>query len=208
MTKGINLLPETIRKSSARTRVIRIWSVVLFFGMAVVGVVLQYRWTAIARVSTDLMAIKPDAENVLVQLEHVSELEKQLDRHQAELAGLDSAPINNGVLPLLNTVAKGVNRFADSMVLTQIEFVEERAATESATPVSLSNHAGSASSLAEVRIMIHGTAESDITVGRFVQSLRESSLFQNVTLRDEANPSAEGFLRRRFVIECQRQEMP
>ncbi len=207
MTTGINLLPETIRRSAVRARVIRVWSVVLFFGMAAVGVVLQYRWTAIARVSTDLMTITPDAESVLVQLEHVSELEKQLDRHQAELAGLDSAPIHNGVLPLLNTVAKGVSRFSDSMVLTQIQFIEKNAQPDSATPVSLTSEESS-SLLAEVRILIHGTAESDITVGRFVQALRESALFQNVTLRDEANPAAEGFLRRRFVIECQRQEMP
>lgn len=208
MTRGINLLPETIRKSSARARVIRIWSVVLFFGMVAVGAVLQYRWTAIARVSTDLMTIKPDAEEVLMQLAHVSELEKQLDRHKAELAGLNSAPMNNGVLPLLNTVARGVRRFADRMVLTQIEFVEVPAQVDSAKPVSLSNLVGPTAVLSEVRVLIHGTAESDITVGRFVQAMRESSLFQNVTLRDEADPSAEGFLRRRFVIECQRQERP
>lgn len=205
---GINLLPETIRKSSARTRVFQIWSVVLFFGMAAVGAVLQYRFTAIARISKDLMTIKPDAEDVLTQLAHVSELEKQLERHQTELAGLDSVPMNNGVLPLLNTVARGVRRFSDRMVLTRIEFVEDPAQADSVMPVSLSKNAGLTSSLAEVRVLIHGTAESDITVGRFVQAMRDSSLFQNVTLRDEANPSAEGFLRRRFVIECQRQERP
>lgn len=208
MTMGINLLPETIRKSSARTRVFQIWSVVLFFGMAAVGAVLQYRFTAIARISKDLMTIKPDAEDVLTQLAHVSELEKQLERHQTELAGLDSVPMNNGVLPLLNTVARGVRRFSDRMVLTRIEFVEDPAQADSVMPVSLSKNAGLTSSLAEVRVLIHGTAESDITVGRFVQAMRDSSLFQNVTLRDEANPSAEGFLRRRFVIECQRQERP
>lgn len=213
MTQGINLLPEGIRKSTARSRAVRLWTIVLFFGFVAVGVVVQYRWTAIARLTTDLMQIKPDAEEVVVHLEHVKELEIQFDRLQAELDGLDSAPKTNGILPLLNTVARGVDRHAASMVLTHIEFVEEPLKDQDATPVAAVPSTaqavgGPAETVAEVRLRIQGMAESDITVGRFVQSLRESSLFQNVTLREDTNPAVEGFLRRNFVIECLRREVP
>ncbi|MBL8811467.1 MAG: hypothetical protein JNM43_14945 [Planctomycetaceae bacterium] len=208
MTQGINLLPEHIRKSTARMRVVRAWSIVFFFGCIAVGIVVQYRWTAITRVSTDLVQIKPEADEILLQLEHVKALEAQLARLENELQGFDAAPRTNGILPLLNTVARGVDRYAASMVLTQIEFIEEPIKATEATPVSLGKTSTQSEPLAEVRLMIHGNAESDITVGRFVQALRESSLFQNVTLRDEANPPAEGFLRRSFVIDCSRREVP
>jgi len=209
VTHGINLLPEGIRKSTARTHVVRLWCFVLVFGFIAVGAVVQYRWTAIARLSTNLIQIKPDAEEVIVHLEHVRELELHMGRLHAELCGLDSAPKTNGILPLLNTVARGVDRYASSMVLTQIEFVEEPLTNADATPVSVvPSKPIAAESVAEVKLTIHGLAESDITVGRFVQALRESGLFQNVTLRDETNPSVEGFLRRNFQIDCLRREVP
>lgn len=208
MTRGINLLPDAIRNSTARLRVVRVWALVLFFGCVAVGAIVQYRWAAIARLSTDLVQIKPDADEVHLQLELVKALESQMDQLQSDLESFNSVPQTNGILPLLNAVARGVDRYASSMVLTQIEFTEEPVKVNEATPVALAAGSSTSGSLAEVRLAIHGHAESDITVGRFVQVLRESSLFQNVTLRDDTNPAIEGLLRRTFVIDCFRREEP
>jgi hypothetical protein len=210
MSVSINLLPDDLRRRSIRIRVIRSWTPVLLTVAAGIAGLTHYEWTqcGVVRVAAD--QLEPGVQIAEQSMLSVAESEKRTLALKAEIAEMNELKCADDPLKLFNIVSRSATDIGDQLTVSRLDVfsLEENAEpTDVAVPTSATNAADKLNSKRHKTVMhVNGLAVSDISVARFMNSLRSSGAFHHVSLKSSQPSTVNALLQREFVVECTREE--
>lgn len=210
MSVSINLLPEDLRQRSIRIRVIRSWTPVLLAVAAGIAGLTHYEWIQCSVVSTAAEQLEPGVQAAEQSMLSVAESEKRTQALKTEIAEMNALKRADDPLKLLNIISRSATDIGDQLTVSRLDLFsmqENAEAVDAAIPTSASDSAIKSNSKRLKTVMhVNGLAISDISVARFMNSLRSSGAFHHVSLKSSQPFTAHALLEREFVVECIREE--
>jgi Tfp pilus assembly protein PilN len=210
MSVSINLLPDDLRKRSIRIRVIRCWTPVLLTITAGIAGITHYDWKQCSIVRAAADQLQPQVEAAEQSLLLLSDSEKRTEALKAEIREMDALQQAEDPLKLLNVVSGSATDIGDQLAVSRFDLFnleENTETTDAAIPTTAQASAAKSSPKRFKTVMhVNGLAVSDISVARFMNSLRASGGFHSVALKSSQPSSGGGLLQREFVVECVREE--
>ncbi len=210
MNVSINLLPDDLRRRSIRVRIIRSWTPVLLAVAAGIAGLTHYEWTQCAVVRGAADQLEPEVQIAEQSMLSVAESEKRTQALKTEIAEMNALKHADDPLKLLNIISRSATDIGDQLTVSRLDLFSLQENAESsgtAIPTSATNSTGM-SNLERFKTVLHvnGLAVSDISVARFMNSLRSSGGFHYVNLKSSQPSSVNALLQREFVVECIREE--
>lgn len=209
MSVSINLLPDDLRRRSIRIRVIRCWTPVLLTVAVAIAGITHYDWKQCSVVRAAADQLQPEVEAAEQSMLLLSESEKRTEQLKAEIGEMNALQQAEDPLKLLNVISGSATDMGDQLAVSRFDLFnlkENTQTADAAIPTTVSASAAEDSQKRFRTVMhVNGFAVSDISVARFMNSLRASGGFQSVALKSSQPSNAGGLLQREFVIECVRE---
>jgi Tfp pilus assembly protein PilN len=210
MSVSINLLPDDLRRRSIRIRIIRSWTPVLLVVAAGIAGLTHYEWTQCSVVRMAADQLEPGVQIAEQSMLSVSESEKRTQTLKTEIAEMNALKRADDPLKLLNIISRSATDIGDQLTVSRLDLFSMHENTEpvdAAIPTAATNSANTSNSK-RLKIVMHvnGLAVSDISVARFMNSLRSSGAFHHVSLKSSQPSTVNALLQREFVVECIREE--
>ena len=210
MSVSINLLPDDLRRRSIRIRVIRCWTPVLLTVAAAVAGITHYDWKQCSIVRATADQLQPQVEAAEQSMLLLSESEKRTEALKAEIREMNALQQAEDPLKLLNIVSGSATDVGDQLAVSRFDLFslqENAEPNNAAIPTTVQTSAAEKSASRFKTVMhVNGLAVSDISVARFMNSLRASGGFHSVALKSSQPSGVSGLLQREFVVECIREE--
>ena len=210
MSVSINLLPDDLRRRSIRIRVIRCWTPVLLTVAAAVAGITHYDWKQCSIVRATADQLQPQVEAAEQSMLLLSESEKRSEALKAEIREMNALQQAEDPLKLLNIVSGSATDVGDQLAVSRFDLFslqENAEPNNAAIPTTVQTSAAEKSASRFKTVMhVNGLAVSDISVARFMNSLRASGGFHSVALKSSQPSGVSGLLQREFVVECIREE--
>lgn len=210
MSVSINLLPDDLRRRSIRIRVIRSWTPVLLLVAAGIAGLTHYKWTQCAVVRMAADQLEPGVQIAEQSMRSVTESEKRTQSLKTEIAEMSALNYADDPLKLLNIVSRSATEIGDQLTVSRLDLFciqENTESADAAIPTSVTNSTSTLNSnRLKTVIHVNGLAVSDISVARFMNSLRSSGGFHHVSLKSSQPSSVNALLTREFVVECLRKD--
>ena len=210
MSVSINLLPDDLRRRSIRIRVIRCWTPVLLTVAAAVAGITHYDWKQCSIVRATADQLQPQVEAAEQSMLLLSESEKRTEALKAEIREMNALQQAEDPLKLLNIVSGSATDVGDQLAVSRFDLFslqENAEPNNAAIPTTVPTSAAEKSASRFKTVMhVNGLAVSDISVARFMNSLRASGGFHSVALKSSQPSGVSGLLQREFVVECIREE--
>ncbi|MFO0999009.1 MAG: PilN domain-containing protein [Planctomycetaceae bacterium] len=212
MSVSINLLPDDLRRRSIRIRIIRSWTPVLLAVAVGIAGLTHYEWTQCSVVRAAADQLEPEVQIAEQSMLSVTEAEKRTLALKTEIAEMNALKRSDDPLKLLNIISRSATDIGDQLAVSRLDLFgmqENPESSDAAIPTSATNSINT-SNLKRLRTVVHvnGLAVSDISVARFMNSLRSSGGFHHVSLKSSQPATVSGPLQREFVVECIREEQP
>jgi Tfp pilus assembly protein PilN len=210
MSVSINLLPDDLRRRSIRIRIIRSWTPVLLAVAAGIASLTHYEWTQCSVVRKAADQLEPGVQIAEQSMLSVTESEKRTQTLKKEIAEMNALQRADDPLKLLDIISRSTTNIGDQLTVSRLDLFSMQENPESvaeAIPTSATNSAN-ASDSQRLKTVLHvnGLAVSDISVARFMNSLRSSGAFHHVSLKSSQPSSVNPLLQREYVVECVREE--
>lgn len=210
MSVSINLLPDDLRRRSIRIRIIRSWTPVLLAVAAGIAGLTQYEWTQCSVVRAAADQLEPGVQIAEQSMLSVTESEKRTQALKTEIAEMNALKRADDPLKLLNIISRSATDIGDQLTVSRLDLFSMQENTEpvdAAIPTSATTSANT-SNLKRLKTVMHvnGLAVSDISVARFMNSLRSCGAFHHISLKSSQPSSVNALLQREFVVECIREE--
>lgn len=210
MNVSINLLPDDLRRRSIRVRIIRSWTPILLAVAVGIAGLTHYEWTQCSVVRAAADQLEPGVQIAEQSMLSLTELEKRTLALKTEIAEMNALKQADDPLKLLNIISQSATEIGDQLTVSRLDVFsmqENAEPVETAVPTSATNSTHS-SRLNRLKTVLHvnGFAVSDISVARFMNSVRSSGAFHSVTLKSSQPSGISGLLQREFVVECIREE--
>jgi Tfp pilus assembly protein PilN len=209
MSVSINLLPNDLRRRSIRIRVIRCWMPVLLIAAVGIAGITYNDWKQCSIVTAAADQLQPDVEAAEQSMLLISESEKRTEVLKAEIEEMNALQQAEDPLKLLNVISRSATDMGDQLAVSRFDLFnleENTQTTDAAIPTTVQASAAELSQKRFRTVMhVNGLAVSDISVARFMNSLRASGGFQSVALKSSQPSSVGGLLQREFVVECVRE---
>ena len=113
-------------------------------------------------------------------------------------------------LKLLNIISRSATEIGDQLTVSRLDLFSMQENTEpvdAAILTAATNSANTSNSKRLKSVMhVNGLAVSDISIARFMNSLRSSGAFHHVSLKSSQPSTVNALLQREFVVECIREE--
>ena len=210
MSVSINLLPDDLRRRSIRIRIIRSWTPVLLAVAAGIAGLTHHEWTQCSVVRTAAEQLEPGVQVAEHSMLSVTESEKRTEALKTEIAEMNALKRADDPLKLLNIISRSATEIGDQLTVSRLDLFsmpENAEAVDAAIPTSATNSASRSNSKRLKTVMhVNGLAVSDISVARFMNSLRSSGAFHHVSLKSSQPSSVNALLQREFAVECIREE--
>lgn len=210
MSVSINLLPEDLRRRSIRIRIIRSWTPVLLAAALAIAGLTHYEWTQCSAVRANADALESGVQLAEQLMLSVTESEKRTQTLKTEIAELNALKRAEDPLKLLNIISRSATEIGDQLTVSRLDLFsmqENSAPSDAAIPTAATNSSGSLNSKRLKTVLhVNGLAVSDISVARFMNSLRSSGAFHHVSLKSSQPSGVNALLQREFVVECIREE--
>jgi uncharacterized small protein (DUF1192 family) len=210
MSVSINLLPDDLRRRSIRIRIIRSWTPVLLAVAAGIAGLTHYEWTQCSVVRMAADQLEPGVQIAAQSMLSVAESEKRTQALKSEIAEMKSLNCADDPLKLLNIISRSAAEIGDQLTVSRLDLfslLEHAESSGAAIPTSAPKAARTPDSKRLKTVLhVNGLAVSDIAVARFMNSLRSSGGFHNVSLKSTQPSSVNALLQREFVVECLREE--
>lgn len=210
MNVSINLLPDDLRRRSIRTQVIRRWTPVLLVVAAGIAAMTYYDWTQCSVVMAEADQLQPEAQAAEQTLLSLAESEKRTEELKTAIAEMNALKPAQDPLKLLNIVSRCATDIGDQLTVSRLDLFSHEDNTEARDSAVPTTAEISAAELPQKRfktvMQINGLAVSDISIARFMNSLRAGECFHSVALKSSQPSGASEFLQREFVVECVREE--
>ena len=210
MNVSINLLPDDLRRRSIRIRIIRSWTPVLLVVAAGIAGLTHYEWTQCSVVGMAADQLEPGVQIAEQSMQSVSESEKRTQALKTEIAEMIALKRADDPLKMLNIISRSATEIGDQLTVSRLDLFsmqENAEAVNAAIPTTATNSANTSNSKRlKTVILVNGFAVSDISVARFMNSLRSSGAFHHVSLKSSQPSSVNALLQREFAVECIREE--
>ena len=210
MNVSINLLPDDLRRRSIRIRIIRSWTPVLLVVAAGIAGLTHYEWTQCSVVRMAADQLEPGVQIAEQSMQSVSESEKRTQALKTEIAEMIALKRADDPLKMLNIISRSATEIGDQLTVSRLDLFsmqENAEAVNAAIPTTATNSANTSNSKRlKTVILVNGFAVSDISVARFMNSLRSSGAFHHVSLKSSQPSSVNALLQREFAVECIREE--
>ena len=210
MSVSINLLPDDLRRRSIRIRVIRSWTPILLVIAAGIAGLTHYEWTQCAVVRTAADQLQPGVQIAEQSMLSVTESEKRTQSMKTEIAEMNALIYAEDPLKLLNINSRSATEIGDQLTVSRLDLFSLQENTETADtaiPTSVTNSTSTVNSKRlQTVIHLNGLAVSDLSIARFMNSLRSSGGFHRISLKSSQPSSVNAQLTREFVVECLRKE--
>ena len=210
MSVSINLLPDDLRRQSIRIRIIRSWTPVLLAVAAGIAGLTHHEWTQCSVVRMAADQLEPGVQIAEQSMLSVTESEKRTQSLKTEIAEMNALKRADDPLKLLNIISRSATEIGDQLTVSRLDLFSMQENTEpvdAAILTTASNSANTSNSKRLKSVMhVNGLAVSDISVARFMNSLRSSGGFHYVNLKSSQPSSVNALLQREFVVECIREE--
>ena len=205
MSVSINLLPDDLRKRSIRIRVIRCWTPVLLTVTAGIAGITHYDWKQCSIVRAAADQLQPQVEAAEQSMLLLSDSEKRTEALKAEIREMNALQQAEDPLKLLNVVSGSATDIGDQLAVSRFDLFNLEENTET-TDAAIPTTAEPSPKRFKTVMHVNGLAVSDISVARFMNSLRASGGFHSVALKSSQPSGGGGLLQREFVVECVREE--
>ena len=210
MSVSINLLPDDLRRRSIRIRIIRSWTPVLLAVAAGIAGLTHYEWTQCSVVRTAADQLESGVRVAEQSMLSVTESEKRTQALKTEIAEMNALKRADDPLKLLNIISRSATDTGDQLTVSRLDLFsmqENAEPVDAAIPTSATTSANTSNSKHLKTVMhVNGFAVSDISVARFMNSLRSSGAFHHVSLKSSQPSSVSPLLQREYVVECIREE--
>lgn len=210
MSVSINLLPDDLRRRSIRIQIIRSWTPVLLAIAVGIAGLTHYEWTQCSVVRMAADQLEPGVQIAEQSMLSVTESEKRTQALKTEIAEMNALKRADDPLKLLNIISQSATDIGDQLTVARLDLFSMQESPEpldSAIPTSATNSANTSNSKGLKTVMhVNGLAVSDISVARFMNSLRSTGAFLHVSLKSSQPSSVNALLQREFVVECIREE--
>lgn len=210
MSVSINLLPDDLRRRSIRIRIIRSWTPVLLAVAAGIASLTHYEWTQCSVVRTAADQLEPAVQIAEQSMLSLTESEKRTKALKTEIAEMSALKRADDPLKLLDIISRSTTNIGDQLTVSRLDLFSMQENPESvadAIPTSATNSANTLDSQRLKTVLhVNGLAVSDISVARFMNSLRSSGAFHHVSLKSSQPSSVSPLLQREYVVECIREE--
>lgn len=210
MNVSINLLPDDLRRRSIRTRIIRSWTPVLLAFAAGIAGFTHYEWKQCSVVRAAAEQLQPEVQLAEQSILSLSESEQRTQALKTEIARMNALKRAEDPLKLLNVISQSATAIGDQLTVSRLDLfsMEENPETPDSTipTTATTSLPVPTTKLFKTVMHVNGRAVSDISVARFMNSLRVSGGFHNVTLKSSQPSGVSGPLQREFVVECIREE--
>jgi Tfp pilus assembly protein PilN len=166
-------------------------------------------WKQCSIVTAAADQLQPDVEAAEQSMLLISESEKRTEALKAEIEEMNALQQAEDPLKLLNVISRSATDMGDQLAVSRFDHFnleENTQTTDAAIPTTVQASAAELSQKRFRTVMhVNGLAVSDISVARFMNSLRASGGFQSVALKSSQPSSVGGPLQREFVVECVRE---
>lgn len=210
MSVSINLLPDDLRRQSIRIRIIRSWTPVLLAVAAGIAGLTHHEWTQCSVVRMAADQLEPGVQIAEQSMLSVTESEKRTQSLKTEIAEMNALKRADDPLKLLNIISRSATEIGDQLTVSRLDLFSMQENTEpvdAAILTTASNSANTSNSKRLKSVMhVNGLAVSDISIARFMNSLRSSGAFHHVSLKSSQPSTVNALLQREFVVECIREE--
>ena len=210
MSVSINLLPDDLRRQSIRIRIIRSWTPVLLAVAAGIAGLTHHEWTQCSVVRMAADQLEPGVQIAEQSMLSVTESEKRTQCLKTEIAEMNALKRADDPLKLLNIISRSATEIGDQLTVSRLDLFSMQENTEpvdAAILTTASNSANTSNSKRLKSVMhVNGLAVSDISIARFMNSLRSSGAFHHVSLKSSQPSTVNALLQREFVVECIREE--
>jgi hypothetical protein len=199
-----------MRRRSIRIRVIRCWTPVLLIVAAGIAGITQYDWKQCSIVRAAADQLQPQVEAAEQSLLSLSAAEKRIETLTTEIGEMKAVQRAEDPLNLLDVVSRSATDIGDQLTVSRFDLfnLEENTDTTQAAIPTTAQSPSAEPSRKRFRTVMHvnGLAVSDISVARFMNSLRASGAFHSVAMKSSQPSGFVGLLQREFVVECVREE--
>ena len=210
MSVSINLLPDDLRRQSIRIRIIRSWTPVLLAVAAGIAGLTHHEWTQCSVVRMAADQLEPGVQIAEQSMLSVTESEKRTQCLKIEIAEMNALKRADDPLKLLNIISRSATEIGDQLTVSRLDLFSMQENTEpvdAAILTAATNSANTSNSKRLKSVMhVNGLAVSDISIARFMNSLRSSGAFHHVSLKSSQPSTVNALLQREFVVECIREE--
>ena len=210
MSVSINLLPDDLRRQSIRIRIIRSWTPVLLAVAAGIAGLTHHQWTQCSVVRMAADQLEPGVQIAEQSMLSVTESEKRTQSLKTEIAEMNALKRADDPLKLLNIISRSATEIGDQLTVSRLDLFSMQENTEpvdAAILTAATNSANTSNSKRLKSVMhVNGLAVSDISIARFMNSLRSSGAFHHVSLKSSQPSTVNALLQREFVVECIREE--
>ena len=210
MSVSINLLPDDLRRQSIRIRIIRSWTPVLLAVAAGIAGLTHHEWTQCSVVRMAADQLEPGVQIAEQSMLSVTESEKRTQSLKTEIAEMNALKRADDPLKLLNIISRSATEIGDQLTVSRLDLFSMQENTEpvdAAILTAATNSANTSNSKRLKSVMhVNGLAVSDISIARFMNSLRSSGAFHHVSLKSSQPSTVNALLQREFVVECTREE--
>ena len=210
MSVSINLLPDDLRRQSIRIRIIRSWTPVLLAVAAGIAGLTHHEWTQCSVVRMAADQLEPGVQIAEQSMLSVTESEKRTQSLKTEIAEMNALKRADDPLKLLNIISRSATEIGDQLTVSRLDLFSMQENTEpvdAAILTAATNSANTSNSKRLKSVMhVNGLAVSDISIARFMNSLRSSGAFHHVSLKSSQPSTVNALLQREFVVECIREE--
>lgn len=197
MKSQLNLLPESIRRADRLRSRVRRWSAVVTVVALIAAAVGLWSYRNLRRVRISAEAVRTKAEPIRRTTAEIGRLQARmasLHKRNTLAAGLDT---RRPSLQLLGVVSRsaGVSggvMFVETLRLAEIAHqTEEKPQPKRRLPGGRSRARAKAEPVMVPELTIIGSARDDLTVTQFMLALKESGMFDAVTLQSTIDGELE-----------------
>lgn len=204
----INLLPPNTRlKIQFRCvlhRYLLVWSIASF----AVAVHAGSQIKNIYDVRCQLAGLDMRCQPVYAMEESIHRARHELTLLRAHLDRLREAEPTDHTLELLGVLGQAAKSAAGKLVLQRVSLQDGQAVPAISTPVAADQAKRAAAPKTLTTVSLSGVADDDVTLTQFISSLRQSGVFEHVSLKASSQAAGSERLSRQYQLECRYEDAP
>lgn len=201
----VNLLPQKTRVKIQFRRMLRSYAVVWGLAGLIVSAYALTQFGQLWQANRELALLEERCQPVYSLQKAIARDQKQMKLVQAQLEKLSELQPANHFMDLLGVLVQATKAEPGRLHIQRLSLLSGQMPT--VAPGASSNAKKAKSQPTTSTLSLSGIAQDDAAVTRFVSSLREAGVFDQVDLKASSQVAGEDG-GRQYQLECRYQDMP